>query len=143
MSPGQVDGFVDALGADFLVDALALEAALVAQHGWNIIHLPTVTKIDLLLRGASEYDHSEFERRERVEVRAGQWLFVKRPEDSVLRKLLWFREGGGVSDRQWRDVLGVLRHSSGLMSFDYLEHWAQEIGVKDLLDRARQELDAS
>ena len=61
----------------------------------------------------------------------------------MLRKLLWFREGGGVSDRQWRDVLGVLRHSSRVMSFDYLEHWAQEIGIKDLLDRAREELDAS
>ena len=61
----------------------------------------------------------------------------------MLRKLLWFREGGEVSERQWRDVIGVLRHSCGLMSSDYLEHWAREIGVKDLLDRAWRELDGS
>jgi hypothetical protein len=33
----------------------------------------------------------------------------------VLRKLLWFREGGEVSEKQWRDVVSVLRISGDTM----------------------------
>ena len=82
---------------------------------------------------------NEFERRERVEVRQGELLFLKRPEDTVLRKLLWYREGAGVSDRQWRDVIGVLRHSAMLLDSSYLDHWARELALDDLLGRARRE----
>lgn len=137
MSETQVDRFASALGEAFLIDPPALQQAMREGRAWNIIHLDTVTKIDLIPRGTGAFDRSEFERRERVEVREGEWLYVKRPEDTVLRKLLWYREGGGVSDRQWRDVLGVLRHSAKEMDVVYLAEWARALGVADLLDAAK------
>ena len=139
MSEPDVTPFAEALGENFLVDEPSLCQAVRERRSWNLIHLPTSTKVDLIMQGAGAYDASEFERRERVEVRQGELLFLKRPEDTVLRKLLWYREGGGVSDRQWRDVTGVLRHSAASLDSSYLDHWARELALDDLLDKARRE----
>lgn len=49
------------------------------------------------------------------------------------------RMGGEVSDRQWRDVLGVLKTKTGKLDLDYLHKWAKELKVSDLLERALKE----
>ena len=57
-------------------------------------------------------------------------------EDIVLQKLRWFRKGGGISDSQWNDLLSVLKVHAHTLDYDYLRHWAAELGVDDLLIRA-------
>lgn len=75
-------------------------------------------KIDIFAVGSSEFDAEEFRRRQSVRVRSsGETLFLKTAEDSILRKLLWFREGGEVSERQWRDVVALLRINSRSLDF--------------------------
>ena len=54
----------------------------------------------------------------------------------MLAKLQWYREGGGVSDRQWTDVLGVLKVQGATLDRAYLEEWARELGLTSLLRRA-------
>jgi len=66
----------------------------------------------------------------------GATLWVKSPEDTVLRKLCWYRDGGEVSDRQWRDVVGILRLSGADLDLDYMRRWAQQLDVATLPDRA-------
>lgn len=68
-----------------------------------------------------------------------QSVYVVSPEDIVLAKLEWYRMGGEVSDRQWRDILGVLKTRAGEVDVDYLRTWAGELKVGDLLERALQE----
>jgi hypothetical protein len=142
LEEGRVERLAVELGADFDVDEVALRRAAAEKTSWNVIYLPTATKIDLFVLRGSPFDRSEFRRRRRVEVRAGRSMFVKSPEDTVLRKLLWYRTGGEVSDRQWRDVVQVLRQSRSLIDPRYLDEWAAEIGVEDLLARARKAADA-
>jgi hypothetical protein len=67
-------------------------------------------------------------------------VLLKSPEDTVLRKLEWFRRGGEVSERQWHDVLSILAAAHGQLDETYLERWALELGVADLLGRARKEV---
>ena len=52
------------------------------------------------------------------------------------RKLSWFRDGGEVSDRQWRDIIGVLKEQANRLDREYLERLASELGLTDLLMRA-------
>lgn len=66
-------------------------------------------------------------------------FFVKSPEDLVLRKLAWYRGGGEVSERQWGDVIGVLKVQAELLDRDHLTHWAAQLGLTDLLEGALAE----
>jgi hypothetical protein len=61
------------------------------------------------------------------------------PEDIILLKLEWYRLGGGTSERQWQDILGVLQVQAGRLDQAYLDHWSADLGIADLLQRARQE----
>lgn len=128
------------LGPDFEVDEESLRDALVRGSCANIFYLPLVTKIASFALGGSRYDEVEFNRRKKVTVRAsGEELYVKAPEDTVLRKLMWYREGGEVSTKQWRDVVEVLRVSAAEMDATYLHLWAEKLKIQDLLSRAEAE----
>jgi hypothetical protein len=141
---GRIGEFVALLGEDFEVDVDMLRDALLHGRSCNIFYLPVVMKVDFFALGASPYDEVEFARRRRVQVRStGETLLIKSPEDTVLRKLLWYREGGGVSERQWRDVTEVLRVSGAGMDRGYLQQWSQRLGIADLLERARSQAEGS
>jgi hypothetical protein len=103
----------------------------------NLIHHATGIKVALFVKGAAPFDVAEFERK--VAVRLGEEaphdVFVKSAEDTLLRKLLWYRLGGEVPDRQWEDVRGILSVQGGRMDMGYVGDWADRRGVRDLLDR--------
>jgi hypothetical protein len=140
---GRISAFAGLLRPRYEIDLDTLRDALLRATSCNIFFLPAVTKIDLFAVGREPYDAVEFSRRRAVTVRqTGETLFVKSPEDTVLRKLLWFREGGGVSEKQWRDVVEVLRVSGGEMDRTYLDSWASRLALGELLEKARREADA-
>lgn len=106
---GRTNALRDAFGSDFEVDTDMLRDAVLHARSANAFYLPVVTKIDFFGRGYEPFDESEFSRRRPAVVRAGgETIVVKSAEDTVLRKLLWFREGGEVSEKQWRDIVSVL-----------------------------------
>lgn len=131
--------FADVLGPEFDVHVQALEDAARQGRSWNVIHLPSVTKIDLIMRGREPFGESEFARRKPAKVPPGEILNMKTPEDTVLRKLLWYRATGEVSDRQWRDAVGVLRHSGDIIDADYLSRWAATLDLEDWLKQVWRE----
>ncbi len=140
MMPHRVREFAERLGPDFEVDQEMLRDALTRGSCANIFYLPMVTKVDIFALGPTRYDEVEFNRRRKVRVRStGEELCIKAPEDTVLRKLLWYREGGEVSSKQWRDVVEVLRVSASEIDAQYLTLWAEKLRVDDLLSRARAE----
>lgn len=126
---------------DWYVDLGMIQDALSRRASFNILDLRTSFKVDIFIRKDRAYDHEFLSRRVKSKLFAGRdELFgVIAAEDSVLLKLEWFRLGGETSDRQWNDVLAVLRTQSDAIDTAYLEKWAAEIGVADLLVRARAE----
>lgn len=85
----------------------------------------------------------EMERRQQYQVSDSpqQLLYLASAEDIILNKLKWFQMGGGVSERQWKDVLGVLQIQHTKLDRSYLERSAQQRGIADLLQKVFNEFE--
>jgi hypothetical protein len=142
---------VDADAADALFDGLeaigfyvprtAAATAIVSCRSFNVLHRETMLKVDMFVAGRTPLDVEELRRRRLVTVSTDplRRLYVASAEDLVLQKLLWFKDGGGVSDRQWRDVLGLLKVQGTRLDRGYFATWAGRLGVTELLARALTE----
>jgi hypothetical protein len=137
LAPGQIPALARALEADFHIDEQAAVRAVAERSSFNLVHYASGVKVDLFVKGTSPFDAAEFERR--LTTRLGQQpareVFVKSAEDTVLRKLLWYRMGGEVSDRQWEDVRGIVAIQGERLDRGYLAAWAERLTLCDLLER--------
>lgn len=124
------------LESDFYLDRDRLREAVARRSSVNLIHLATGFKIDLFVKGDRPFDEVELSRSQLAELpgASGWTVPVKSAEDTVLRKLWWFSQS--ESERQWTDVLGILKVQRGNLDIPYLERWAEELGVAELLQRA-------
>jgi hypothetical protein len=136
-----LEGFVAALQADFFVDRDMVRDAIRRRSTFNILHLATMFKVDFFVVGADDLLAAELARKERMRVREEPpaMVFVASAEDMVLQKLLWYRAGGEISDRQWGDIVGVLKTQGARLGLAYLRLWAARKEITDLLERALAE----
>ncbi len=135
----QVEPFVSALRDAFYVDAQMIYQAIDLHNSFNIIHYPSAFKMDFFVPAIDEWHLQLFARRRYEPIAVGDRTFTlafASPEDVVLHKLVWYRLGNEVSERQWRDVLGVLEVQGDRLDWPYLREWADTLGVADLLQRA-------
>ena len=139
LRPEHVDAFVGRLEAEYYLDRAGVLEAVRQRRSFNLIHLNTMIKVDVFVAEARPFDRQEQSRAQPQILDVAEnarAFFVKSPEDLVLRKLLWSRAGGEVSERQWSDVIGVLKVQAKQLDRDYLAHWAAELELDDLLERA-------
>lgn len=140
LKPEHVEPLVRLLEGTYYVSAPMIAEALAGRSSFNVIHLGTLLKADVFLVKRTAYDREAF-RRAQAQLRSSEALpfVLGTPEDVVLHKLLWYRMGGEVSERQWLDVLGVLKVQAEELDGPYLHRWAAELGVSSLLARALDE----
>jgi hypothetical protein len=131
-----VDALVAALSPEFYADAHALRRAIRTRSTANLIHQATQLKVDLFVAGGTPLDARQLARRQPVDLGEGRRLYVHPPEDILLQKLRWYRLGGEVSDRQWRDIAAIVRVQGRRLDREYVRQGAEILGVSDLLDRA-------
>lgn len=132
----QVAGLVAAVEGEYYVSAEMARDAVVMHSSFNLIHFESGMKIDLFPLSDDPLDVRQLAGRERVEVLPGVDVWVGSAADQVLRKLRWFRAGGEVSERQWRDVLSILRVQGDRIDREQLLADAVPLGLADLVARA-------
>jgi hypothetical protein len=136
-----VSDFARRLSTDYYLDEGRIRDAVHRRRSFNLIHLASMFKIDVFVAKERAFD-GEALRRARpgpLPGASGATFRLASPEDIVLAKLEWFRAGGETSERQWNDVLGLLRVQGERLDADYLRRFAAALGVADLLERAQGE----
>jgi hypothetical protein len=136
-----IQPLVAALSKEFYADDEMMRDAIEHHSSFNLIHYETAFKVDIFIRKLRPFDQMQLERRRKSVIATDpeESVWVVSPEDIILAKLEWYRMGGEVSDRQWRDILGVLKTRAGELDLAYLRKWAIELKIVDLLDRALKE----
>ena len=135
-TPEALERLLEELAPDrYYVSATAAREALVLRRRFNVVDLETGWKIDLIIRKDRAYSREEFARRQPARVASAQ-VFVTSAEDTVLSKLEWAK--AGESERQLRDVVGVLKARGHELDLAYLERWVDALSLGGLWHRARQ-----
>lgn len=128
-----VSAIATTFGDDFYCDRDMIEQAVDHQSAFNVIHSPTIIKVDCIVRKDTPYRRVEFARRRTILVE-GHPITLVAPEDLVLSKLCWGKPSH--SEVQLRDVRNLLACVPTL-DWTYLEHWAAQLDVLDLLNEVR------
>lgn len=127
---------MERLAGAFYVSAAAAEEALRLRTLFNAIHLESAFKVDLAIRKDRPYDLERLRRRVPGTIARRPAMFSS-PEDTILAKLEWSRAMGG-SERQMADASGVVEVQGERLDQAYLDRWAAELGVADLLEELRR-----
>jgi hypothetical protein len=140
LSAQHVARLVAALRDGYYVPDDRVRDAVERRSSFNVIHLETMLKVDVFVSRDRPFDKRAIDRARPTTTEGAEIpLPLASAEDIVLAKLDWYRRGGEASERQWTDVMGVLRASGPVMDLSYLRSGAHELRVADLLDRALTE----
>lgn len=131
-----VAAFATALGTEFYADQEMMREAINARDSFNVIDERSFLKIDVFVPEPGPLGEGQLVRRRQFALsEAGPNVFVLGPEDTILQKLRWFELTGRSSERQWRDVLSVIR-LGGELDLAYAREVARDAKLLDLLEAA-------
>jgi hypothetical protein len=141
LKPEQTELLASKLNTDFYADAGQMREALRFGRAFNVIHFTTGFKIDIFPLGQDTFHAGELARSEKraweIDSTACVELRVASAEDTILEKLVWYKRGGQIADRQWSDVLGIA--TTRPLDREYLRQWGPSLGVADLVERLLSE----
>jgi hypothetical protein len=132
-----VEPLINSLQNIFYIDEDMIVEAIKHKSSFNIIHLDTMLKIDIFILKDTEYDRNSFNRKkiDTLTEDSAQY-FLCSAEDIILNKMLWFLSSDKLSDRQWKDIIGILKTRGNELDIEYLQKWAKELKITDLVEKA-------
>lgn len=127
----------DHLQATYTVNEQACYDALAQRSAFSLLHLSSLVKVDVMLARSTPLDTLVWQRAQQFSLIGGyQPIWIASPEDVVLMRLEWYRDGEAAADDQWNDILGVLKVQAPILDLTYLRHVAQTLNVSGLLEQA-------
>ena len=139
-----IDPLQMALEKEFYMSLSAIQEAVTCRRSFNMIHLETMFKVDVFIPKPRSFDRHQLERRVRlvIDTNPERTAFFSSAEDAILAKLDWYQQGHQISDRQWQDVLGMLRVQAGGLDLEYMRNQAVGLKIADLLEGALSQTSA-
>jgi hypothetical protein len=135
---GQVSSLAERLREGYYLDEPMIRDAIANSSCFNLIHLETMMKVDVFVPKQDPYHQAANERKRQdrlVEEDPDSVFYLSSPEDIILSKLRWYEMGGRVSERQWLDILGVIKVQGDSLDRRYLTTWAKIADLSDLLEQ--------
>ena len=136
---------IDAMSIEFYISESAVTEAIAnsktapRESSFNVIYLPSMEKADIFVMSSDDPFSASVMSRRQLHPVSGlteQGIYIYSPEDIVLQKLSWYKLIPGGSQKQWRDVLGVLKVQGERLDLAYLNQWAVTLKLTDLLSEA-------
>lgn len=139
LQPEQIDSLVRTLeAAGFYCLPGAVEDLKYGRSKiLNITHTETIANADIYAMDTSPFAGSQMSRRKLLDIEGMPNFWIASPEDTILQKLLWGSRSN--SEKQWRDVLGMLKLQNTNLDYDYLMEWAKRLGIVNFLTQAMTE----
>jgi hypothetical protein len=116
-----VQTLVAMLQQAYSIDASVIRGAIQNRSSFNLLHHDTGVKVDVFVQKTGPFSQQEMRRAR---------------EDMILAKLDWWKLGGGVSNRQWNDILEIIKEKHSGLDIAYLRQSAPMLGVADVLEKA-------
>ena len=126
------------LEESYYIDEDMIKEAIQSRASFNIIHLKTAVKIDIFIFQDIPFQRNALQRRkkDKLDDSLKDEFYFSSPEDVIISKLQWYELGGNISERQWLDVVGVIKVQRNSLDKNYLRVWAKKLDIYDLLKDA-------
>ncbi len=127
----RLDSFCDAFPEeDYYLSRDAIREAILHRRQFNIIHFASGLKVDVIIPADDEFERSRRRRGRALELGPDWRARFASPEDVILRKLQYYREGG--SEKHLRDIAGVFKIQGSRLDLDHIAEWAGRLGVAEI-----------
>lgn len=131
LKPSDVGRLCDAFPSpEFYLSREAVQQAIQHYRMFNIIHPSSGLKIDVAVPAESEFNNSRRTRTVEVTLKTDTRVNFASPEDVILKKMEYFREGG--SEKHLRDITGVLKICDPPVDREYVDRWASHLEVEEV-----------
>ncbi len=132
-----VQTLVAMLQQEYYIDADMIRGAIHNRSSFNLLHHDTGVKVGVFIQKTGLFSQQEMRRaREDVLEVGSRPFFFASAEDMILAKLDWWKQGDGVSNRQWNDILEMMKEKQAVLDIAYLRQSAPMLGVADVLEKA-------
>lgn len=135
ISENNISEIINSFKEEFYVSEEGIKEALSHRTMFNIIHPETGVKIDFWMLKDVEYDKVVFQRRVKKEI-FGKEVYISTPEDTIIRKLLWYKESD--IDKHFNDALGIFQIQHENLDYDYIDKWTKELKVSDIWEKVKE-----
>jgi hypothetical protein len=127
----QIAGFCQHFPSpDFYLSETAVREAVRRHTQFNVIHPSSGNKIDFILNRQDAWGQSQFARRQAVQLFSDRRGYLASPEDVILGKMVYYREGG--SEKHLRDITGILRICGETLDREYVVDFAKQLGLTEI-----------
>ncbi len=132
---GKLTKIFSRLPETFMVQLETIKEAIKNKNQFQVLHLPTMLKMDFWILTDERFDKSRFFRRKRIKL-FNRYMEMATPEDTIIQKLIWFSKG--EIEKHLVDAAFVLQIQEKKLDRKYLNQWINKLKLKKYFEMLKK-----